>query len=469
VPRRTRILLAVAAAVVAAYVVFERLTAPTPSDRIASAVVASVATPLQQAAPLPATVSEPPASTLSEADQAAIQAVHARFATGDFVTALRLADEYMESDKLSDAFHAWALDQLPALLTSAGWAALRLGECEDATTYLRRAESLRRTLETAKGLAVCYYKQKNLGAAREQFSYYLERQANDAEMQFLYADVLESEGRYEDAVKLLETITTQDGALSESTVRERLASMRARAKESGFQQTETSRNFRLAYRAGDHEDLVTFVLQTLEDALDEYVEAYGFRPPPAPIEVALYPTENFKNIVVGGPEWAEGLFDGRLRIPVRPEQLDGQALGSLPIVLRHELVHALFALMTDNRSLPSWFDEGVAQRLACAASGCGTFVFPPTPGVFLAITAFSTPYTSFDAVKAGRAYKQSLYLIYALERQFGEDALRRTIGAITASSSISSDGVLEPLGLTFRDAHRNAAELWAARAALAGR
>ena len=468
-PKRTRNLLILALGVIGLYVLFDRLTAPTPADKVARAVVASAPNPsMAPAVKSPAAGKlEPARPGLTAADDAAIQAVHTRFATGDFVGALRLTDDYLASDTLSDAFHDWALAQLPTLLTSAGWSALRLGECDDATTYLRRAESLLRTLETAKGLAVCYYKQKNLGAAREQFSYYLEKQPNDAEMQFLYADALESEGRYEDAVKLLETIVTAEGGqLDAATVKERLASMRARAKESGFQQTETSRNFRLSYRSGDHEDIVALVLQTLEDALDEYIENYGFRAPPAPIEVALYPAEHFKNIVVGGPEWAEGLFDGRLRIPVRAEQLDGRALGSLPTVLRHELVHALFALMSDSRSLPPWFDEGVAQRLSCADQGCGVFAFPPTPGVFLAVSAFSTPYTSFDAVKAGRAYRQSLYLIYVLERQYGDDPLRQMISQVAAASDTTSDGVLKPLNTTFRQLHETAASLWNERAAL---
>lgn len=468
-PKRTRNLLLVAAAVIAVYVIFDRLTAPSQTDLVARAVVTRTAPKA-----LAPTIQTPVATQLdaarpglTPADNGAIQAILARFATGDFVAALNLADSYIQNDALSEPFHEWALAQLPTLLTSAGWSALRLGDCDAATTYLRRAEIMMRTLETAKGLAVCYYKQKNLGAAREQFSYYLEKQPQDAEMQFLYADALESEGRYEDAVKLLESIVTAAGGqLDATTVKERLASMRARAKESGFQQTETSRNFRLAYRSGDHEDLVAMVLQTLEDALDEYIENYGFRAPPAPIEVALYPAENFKNIVVGGPEWAEGLFDGRLRIPVRAEQLDGRALGSLPTVLRHELVHALLAQMSDSRSLPPWFDEGVAQRLSCADQGCGVFSFPPTPGVFLAVSAFSTPYTSFDAVKAGRAYRQSLYLIYALERQHSDEPLRTLISRIAATSDTTSDGVLTPLNTTFRQLHETAASLWNERATL---
>jgi hypothetical protein len=245
--------------------------------------------------------------------------------------------------------------------------------------------------------------------------------------------------------------------------------MKARAKENVFQQVETSRNFRLLYRSGEHEDLVTFALETLEGALDEYGETYGMKAPQSPIEVIFYPEGDFKNIVVGGPEWAEGLFDGRLRIPIRAEMLQTKNYRILREVLRHELVHALFSLASDARQLPPWFDEGMAQRLSCARAsdgGCGSFQFPATPGGFLTAQSFFTPYTSFDAVRAGRAYRQSLYLIYAIERIGGDDALRTLASAIGIATDISSDGILRPLGLTFDQLQKRAADMWDKRTPL---
>src|SRR5690606_14554724 len=156
----------------------------------------------------------------------------------------------------------------------------------------------------------------------------------------------------------------------------RLQSMREKAKESKLHVREHSRNFHLSYRAGEHEDLVTFVIESLESTLATYVDAYGFEPPTAPIEVVLYSADNFTAMVPGGPSWAEGIFDGRLRIPVGQAMLDGRREGLLQ-VLRHELVHALFSAMNDARSLPSWFDEGIAQLLSCPDdTSCRAFNFP---------------------------------------------------------------------------------------------
>ncbi len=465
------LLLAVAASLYygRSYFLTQRTEAPRPAAKVAAVVPALAVAPVG-APPAPPLAKRAPAG-FSEEEAKLINAILAHFATGDFIAALKIADEAAVSEKTSKTFHAWLLEQLPVLLTSAGWAKLKFGDCEEATGYLRRSEALKRSPETAKGLAVCYYKQKNLAGAREQFSFYLEKQPGDAQMQLLYTDVLESEGRFDDAVRTLEQLVAAgdaggdpDQKLDLPALKQRLASMHGRAKESTFQQVETSRNFRLAYRAGDHEDVVSFVLQTLEDALDEYVEQYGFRPPVAPIEVNLYPAETFQSIVVGGPEWAEGLFDGRLRIPIRQDALEAKDFGgTLRVVLRHELVHALLALLSDNRALPPWFDEGLAQRLSCTGQPCARFMFEGKPGGFLAEQAFQTPYISLSAINAGRAYRQSLYLVKVLERQGGDDVLRRLVSAITSSSELSSDGLLKPASLTFKQLRDQAASWWQER------
>jgi hypothetical protein len=169
--------------------------------------------------------------------------------------------------------------------------------------------------------------------------------------------------------------------------------------------------------------------------------------------------------VPGGPDWAEGLFDGRLRIPLKDSQVAQPRASTLPIVLRHELVHALLAQISDNRSLPPWFDEGLAQRLSCPRDGCGPFRFPPTPGAFLPPAGFLTPYVSYPAVQAGRAYSQALYLVTAIERRYGDDAIRRVVSAIGASTDVTSDGLLAPINLKFQTLHDASAKDWERRLA----
>jgi hypothetical protein len=205
--------------------------------------------------------------------------------------------------------------------------------------------------------------------------------------------------------------------------------------------------------------LVAFVLSVLEEALDEYIENYGFLRPVNHIEAILYDGSNFRNVVAGGPEWAEGIFDGRLRIPIREPMLRGETSG-LKTILRHELTHALTALASDNRTLPPWFEEGLAQKLSCPAGECGNFMFPPTPGGFLPVNSFNTSYISLASDKAGRAYTQSLYLIYTLQKLQGADVLRTVVSQITTNSDTGADGILKPTNLNFDALHAEAARLW---------
>lgn len=440
---------------------------PPPAPPLASAeVVAAAAADVPPAEPA-ATIVDRPAPGLSARESEIVKSIYARFATGDFVGALKLADQHLTARETSDALYKWIMEQMPALLSSAGWTRLRLGDCEEAISYFKRADVIKKSPEATKGLALCHYKQKNFVSAREHFDAFLEKNPGDHQMQILLTDVLESEGRYDQAVKILEKTVSEietKAAYPEQmpdvdVLKNRLKGMKTKAAVSRNQLTESSQNFRLSYRAGDHEDLVAFVLTTLEEALDEYIETYGFLRPVNQIEVILYEADNFRSVVAGGPEWAEGIFDGRLRIPVRDHMLNGDQ-GGLRLILRHELTHAMTASVSDNRMLPPWFEEGLAQKLSCQNGECGPFKFPPTPGGFLAEKAFATSYISLESDKASRAYGQSLYLIHVLQRMRGGEVLRQIIGNITTSSDNSADGILRPAGITFSELHAEAARLW---------
>ncbi len=399
-------------------------------------------------------------------DEAAMQKIYGAFATGDFAGALSLADNAALDANRSAEFRQWLAQQMPSLLISAGWSKLRLGDCDQAIDWLRRASALVPAPAAVKGLAVCYYKQKQMSLAREQFLNYMSLEPNDSEMLLLYTDVLESEGRFVDAVGILKQlqILAENPAigLDAASLARRLQSMQSREKESAMMQTEASRNFRLTFRSGDHEDLVAFVLQSLEDAADEFRENYNLPAPQSQIEVVMYPSASFQGVTGGGPTWAEGLYDGRIRIPVHPAPQKTER-ADLDVVLRHELVHALLAQLGDSRNLPPWFGEGIAQRLSCAGRGCGNFEFPPQPGGFLPPESFATSYLALSTVNAGRAYQQSLFLILTMEALKGDQVVRQIITALTTNSDVSSDGLLAPIGLDFTRLHMAAAELWKRR------
>jgi hypothetical protein len=81
--------------------------------------------------------------------------------------------------------------------------------------------------------------------------------------------------------------------------------------------------------------------------------------------------------VTGAPPWSQGLYDGKIRIPVRFVK-NVKALDR--VVLKHELVHALIHLKTAG-NCPIWLHEGLAQffsgeRYRTRSASCGGAVYP---------------------------------------------------------------------------------------------
>ena len=63
--------------------------------------------------------------------------------------------------------------------------------------------------------------------------------------------------------------------------------------------------------------------------------------------------------MTGAPEWSDGSFDTRIRIPVRGAL---RTTARFDRVLVHELVHAMIASLAD-RGVPAWLHEGLAVNL----------------------------------------------------------------------------------------------------------
>lgn len=393
------------------------------------------------------------------------QQIRVLFTTAAYGKALTLIEQQLGNPAISPAFRSWLGFQLPVVLASDGWAAIATGDCEKAIESLRRAASMAKELnapgpmqaDIRRGLGFCLKKSGQPGGAEENLHEALKANAGDQESRILLADLYESDGRFSEAVQTLE-----EGSPS-GEVAKRLEVMRRRAGEGDLQQVQRTPHFTISYRTGEHEALAAEAAQVLEGSLDEFVEKYGYKEPATPLEVILYPTEKFSWVLGGVPDWAEGIFDGRMRIPIRSRA--GGGPGIIAQVLRHELVHALNSSMTGGRTLPPWLEEGLAQRIGEMPSG-GAFPFPIKPAPFSLAADFGASYMTFSAAAAGSIYRQSLYLVMTLENM-ESDALRRVITGLSPNLGASADAVLTPVGGNFDRLHQVAAGWWKERRALA--
>ena len=113
-------------------------------------------------------------------------------------------------------------------------------------------------------------------------------------------------------------------------------------------------HFTVLFEGPADEELARRALEMLEAAYWRIGTAlYTF--PDGVITVVLYTQEQFRDIT-RSPDWAAGLYDGRIRVPMRGAL---QHPGELERVLAHEFTHALVRSIAPS-GVPAWLNEGLA-------------------------------------------------------------------------------------------------------------
>ncbi|MDD3148239.1 MAG: tetratricopeptide repeat protein [Candidatus Riflebacteria bacterium] len=120
-------------------------------------------------------------------------------------------------------------------------------------------------------------------------------------------------------------------------------------------QTFTSIHFSLSCPGSYPADWAEDMLEQLEEACSEVGEQLNFFPSQRS-QVLIMQTDDFRR-VHDLPDWAGGLYDGRIRLPVpgstmRPEALRGAVM--------HEYTHHVIYLLSSG-NCPIWLNEGLAQ------------------------------------------------------------------------------------------------------------
>ncbi len=114
-------------------------------------------------------------------------------------------------------------------------------------------------------------------------------------------------------------------------------------------------HFIVKYEGETMEDTGRLVLGSLERSYGFLKSRLDFEPK-EPVVVILYARRDYNEL--GGPKWSAGLFDGKVRVPVRGLQsLDGHVESTL----RHELTHA-FLYAQAGKNCPRWLQEGMAEH-----------------------------------------------------------------------------------------------------------
>ena len=142
-----------------------------------------------------------------------------------------------------------------------------------------------------------------------------------------------------------------------SQMQERVEEWRKEAAlHGGFRQAQGS-HFTVLFEGPAEEGIAAAAVEILERVyfrIGDTLQTY----PAEPVTVVLYTQQQFRD-VTRTPGWSGGLFDGRIRMPIRGGLGDPQELER---VLTHEYVHALIHSVAAG-GVPAWLNEGLAVAL----------------------------------------------------------------------------------------------------------
>jgi tetratricopeptide (TPR) repeat protein len=185
--------------------------------------------------------------------------------------------------------------------------------------------------------------------------------------------------------------------------------------------------FRIRYDGGVNEPLGTAVLEALTEAYGDYARRLGFRPDD-PVTVVLQMSTAFQQDT-RTPEWADGVNDGAIRVPVLG--LD-RPTPRLIQVLRHELAHSFIAARTGG-NCPTWLQEGVSQWLEGGdpAREDAAVARAAREGRLLPLLTLEAPFQTLPPGELPLAYSESLSAVAHVLRKRGEAGIVRLLSALS--------------------------------------
>lgn len=380
---------------------------------------------------LAATSEEP--TSWSEDEKRIQSEIVKNFRVGNYQKALALLDLHNDELGHSPAFYRWIHAQYPTVLTSLGWLKLNLGDCHLALSFFERAIKFKELKEAKEGLGYCYHHNGDLIAAQNIFIQLLdEDQANEQYLKYLL-DIFESLGELDQ----LQVFIEKAMSVAVEEQKEKLNGIVKLAKLKGVRSSEQNmfegNNFRVFTPQYLDTDFPILLLNYLDGVYSEFIQLFNCSPLLQKIDVFLYEAEHFREVSGVTAHWVGGVFDGKIRVPLWVKEGAGREVvleEKLKNTLKHEFVHAYLAQRVGKRSLPTWFDEGVAQFFTCYSTECRVFNGNPDSADFLSSEDFSKSFLGFSALKASLAYKQSLYKVLIMQK-IDSESLSATLDGLS--------------------------------------
>jgi tetratricopeptide (TPR) repeat protein len=291
-----------------------------------------------------------------------------------------------------------------------GWQALQAGDAERADALFRQSLAARpndAVLNFGAGIAAHLLGRDDDAERSLKRALALNPRLTDAAK--LLGDIEYSLGNLDDAIRLYEQVLAQKPG--EADISHRLETWR---KESAVHLGLTQRNdgrFSIIFEGSTDSALADRALATLDAAYWRIGGAIGAYPASS-ITVTLYTDQQFRDLT-GAPEWAGGVFDGRIRIPIKDVR---QNLPQFDRVLVHELTHAMVSTLAP-RGVPTWLHEGLASYFEPEDLASALRVLRITGPV--PVEVLFERFAGLNERQATAAYAESLVLADVLMRRTG--------------------------------------------------
>jgi tetratricopeptide (TPR) repeat protein len=180
-------------------------------------------------------------------------------------------------------------------------------------------------------------------------------------------------------------------------------------------------HFDIRYFASD-EELAHRVLDVLEAARARLAEELAVSTLRR-VEAVLYSPEQFK-AVTKLPDWAVGIYDGRIKVPLGGTSASAD---DLERVLEHELVHAMVATIA-GPTVPAWLNEGLATALERDGAEWAEELAAANPSFNRA--ELPRGFRNLMPAEARDAYATSTRAVQRLLERYGSEGIARLLRRI---------------------------------------
>ncbi len=339
---------------------------------------------------------------------------------GEYQEATRLLEKALEIEPE----HPMLLHNLQTMFFNWGAIELQGGDADAAIGPLEESLRVGTAVETLKVLGSAYLQAGEPADAAATLEEAAELAPANAQLIVLLAQAYVGLDRRPEALDLL--FRAKDAGAPAGAVDSLIATLsREVDAEWDFAVADTP-HFRI--RFGDEEvpGSIDFIGVALEDAYRAVGAKLGSYPSD-PTPVVLYARRDFHRLTQTSG-WAEGVFDGRIKIPVRGLAADDPQLGR---VVRHEYTHSIVSRLAGRRC-PAWVNEGTAMwaeeehdgdRYDWAAGVVARFEA-------VALRNLNASFARLSADQAQLAYAQSYLAIRRLVDRYGSGRLRQLLNEL---------------------------------------